>query len=263
VNTAEYATTREDVLDLNLDAMQVITPNRLTLEQHAIVGFARHDKRGRCFNMIRTQLVKIIEAGNLKLIGITSATPEAGKSFIALNIAAALARVSDDPVFLVDLDLRRGTIANELGVEPEVGVGDYLLGEVSDLQSIGWQVDGTNLHILPTNVVDSETARLLSGQNFSRLIRNLRQGTGNSLVIIDLPPAFASDDAMITMQQLDAFLMVIDSGRTNRKQLLNSLMMFEPTPCIGTILNRYRGGLVDASGYGYGYGSQKAYDKYY
>jgi protein-tyrosine kinase len=252
-----------DILELNLDAMQVVTPNRLALEQHAIVGFARHDKRGRCFNMVRTQLVKIIEAGNMKLIGITSATPDAGKSFIALNIAAAIARVSDDPVFLVDLDLRRGTIAAELGVEPEVGLGDYLSGDVSDLQSIGWQVDGTNLHILPTNVVDSETARMLSGQNFARLIRNLRQGTGNSLVIIDLPPAFASDDAMITMQQLDAYLMVIDSGRTNRKQLLNSLAMFEPTPCIGTILNRYRGGIVDATGYGYGYASQNAYDKYY
>jgi protein-tyrosine kinase len=263
VDAAHTFNSGADVLELNLDAMQVVTPNRLALEQHAIVGFARHDKRGRCFNMVRTQLVKIIEAGNLKLIGITSATPDAGKSFIALNIAAAIARVSDDPVFLVDLDLRRGTIAAELGVEPEIGLGDYLTGDVTDLQSIGWQVDGTNLHILPTNIVDSETARLLSGANFNKLIRNLRQGTGNSLVIIDLPPAFASDDAMITMQQLDAFLMVIDSGRTNKKQLVNSLSMFEPTPCIGTILNRYRGGIIDATGYGYGYANQKAYDKYY
>jgi protein-tyrosine kinase len=263
VDTVQTINPGDDILELNIDAMQVVTPNRLALEQHAIVGFARHDKRGRCFNMVRTQLVKIIEAGNMKLIGITSATPDAGKSFIALNIAAAIARVSDDPVFLVDLDLRRGTIAAELGVEPELGLGDYLSGDVEDLQSIGWQIDGTNLHILPTNVVDSETARMLSGQNFQKLIRNLRQGTGNSLVIIDLPPAFASDDAMITMQHLDAFLMVIDSGRTNKKQLLNSLAMFDPTPCIGTILNRYRGGIVDATGYGYGYASQSAYDKYY
>jgi len=34
----------------------------------------------------------------------------------------------------------------------------------------------------------------------------------------------------------------------------------QPTYCIGTVINRYRGGLTDPYGYGYGYG---AYQDYY
>jgi hypothetical protein len=49
--------------------------------------------------------------------------------------------------------------------------------------------------------------------------------------------------------------------------MLNTMRMFEPTPCIGTVLNKYRGGFIDSSGYGYGYGygygGKNAYDAYY
>ncbi len=242
-----------------------ITPNRQTLEAHGIVGFYKHDKRVRPFNLMRTRLSKQIESKNHKLVGIASAAPEAGKSFLALNLAAALARVSEDRVILVDLDLRRGCIAEEIGFLPDAGISDYLDGSVADLTSVACNIEGTRLTVFPTRPINAESAELLSQPRFLEMIRYFREETGNALVIFDMPPAFANDDAMITMQELDAFVMIVECGKTNKKQLLTSLSMFEPTPCIGTILNKYRGGLVDASGYGYGYGYGKSslYDRYY
>lgn len=249
----------------DFDKLPVITPNRQTLEAHGIVGFYKHDKRVRPFNLMRTRLSKRIDADNHKLVGIASAAPEAGKSFLALNLAAALARVSEERVILVDLDLRRGCIAEEIGFMPEDGVSDYLDGSVADIMSVGCNVEGTKLTIFPTRPINAESAELLSQPRFLDMIRFFREETGNALVVFDMPPAFANDDAMITMQELDAYVMIVECGKTNKKQLLTSLSMFDPTPCIGTILNKYRGGIVDASGYGYGYGYGKSslYDRYY
>ena len=257
----------EGIIHLAPEKMALIAPDRSALDRNGIIAFEHRDKRMRPFNLLRTQVAKRIETGNLKLIGVASATPDAGKSFIALNLAAALSRVSDDPVILADLDLRRGSLAIEMGLTPEVGLSDFLDGSTRDLQSIGWKLEGTRLNLLPTRPVTTESAELLSKPTFETLINSLRHGTGKSIVFCDLPPAFANDDAMITMEYLDAYVMVIHSGKTNKKQMLNTMRMFEPTPCIGTVLNKYRGGFIDSSGYGYGYGygygGKNAYDAYY
>jgi protein-tyrosine kinase len=75
----------------------------------------------------------------------------------------------------------------------------------------------------------------------------------NAVVICDLPPVFANDDAAIVAAQLDAYLLVVEDGRSTRKQIRDSIKVLSPTPCAGVVLNRYHGGLVsDAYGYSYG-----------
>jgi protein-tyrosine kinase len=71
---------------------------------------------------------------------------------------------------------------------------------------------------------------------------------------------FADDDAMIIAEHLDAYLLVVDAGKTTKNQVKDALAMMQPSTCLGTVLNRYRGGLADPYGYGYGYG---AYQEYY
>lgn len=267
LTTADRKVRAEGIIHLAPEKMPLIAPDKAALDRNGIVAFDHRDKRMRPFNLMRTQVAKRIETGNLKLIGVASATPDAGKSFIALNLAIALSRVAEEPVLLADLDLRRGSLAIELGLTPEVGLSDFLDGSTRDLQSIGWKLEGARVNLLPTVPIINETAELLSRPNFETLIQSLRHGTGKSIVFCDMPPAFANDDAMITMEKLDAYIMVVHSGRTNKKQLLNTMRMFEPTPCIGTVLNKYRGGFIDTSGYGYGYGygygGKNAYDAYY
>ena len=228
-----------EVLELSPEQMEVTATGSLALNENLLIGFTPGDKRARAFNLLRTQVAKRIAAKGHKLVGIASATPDAGKSFIAINLAAALARLSEERVLLVDLDLRRGSVGASLGIQPEIGISDYLAGHVPTLQSVGRHIEGANLDVLLTNPVGSESAELLTRPTFDRLLDNLRVGTGNSVVFCDMPPAFANDDAMLTMQKLDAFIFVVDAGRNNKKQVQNALAMFAPTPCIGTFLNRY------------------------
>lgn len=249
-----------DEAELRIDSLPVFTPDKAVLNNHLIVGLDSRDSRSRPFNLLRTTLAKRLKEKGHRLVGITSATPSAGKSFLSVNLAASLSRVSEEPVVLVDLDLRRASLAEVIGMQVKRGVSDFLTGEVSEIALIGSSVHDTQLMLFPTKHVTKNTAELLSGPNFETLVSQLRQQTGQSIVLFDLPPAFANDDAMLILEQLDSYIMVVDSGQTTARQVQDVLAMLDPVPCLGTILNRYNGGFAD--NYGYGYGSSK-YAKYY
>lgn len=244
-----------------LDEMPEFTPDLKLLNRNYIVGFDSRDSRARPFNLLRTQIAKRFAQKNAKLIGITSAAPNAGKSFLSLNLAASLSRVAERTVYLVDLDLRRASVAEGLGLEHKTGVGDFLNGSLDDLGGQGWRVSSCNLAVFPTKRISSgsNSAELLAGDRYTQLVAAFRKESEKALVLFDLPPAFANDDTMIAMQKLDGYIMVVDSGVTTSRQVKDTMLMLEPTPCLGAVLNRYTGGMVDHYGYGYGY---KAYAQY-
>lgn len=244
--------------------LPIFEPDPTTLDRHAVVGFDSRDSRARPFNLLRTQVAKRIAARKASIVGITSATPNAGKSFLSLNLAAALSRVAEQTVYLVDLDLRRGSVAEELGMKPEIGVSDFLDGSTDDLGSLGWRVGESGLAVFPTRAMAGHSAELLSGDRFALLVETFRKIAGNAIILCDMPPAFANDDTMIAMQKLDGYIMVVDSGHTTRRQVQDTMEMLQPAPCLGAVLNRYNGGIMETYGYGYGYGyGSKAYDAYY
>jgi len=240
-----------------LESLPALKLSAGCLAEHKIVGFNSGDSRARAFNLLRTRLVKLLEGPSPRLIGITSATPAAGKSFISANLALSLAKVADGPIILVDLDLRRGSVAAELGLATERGVRDFLLGEAT-LQDIGVRIEGLPLAILPTNVAPLESAELLAGDRFLQLVQALRAQPANTVVLFDLPPVFANDDAMLSIGHLDGYILVVDSTETSKAHVVDAMGMLAPTACIGTVLNRYTGPMFEK----YGYGSD-AYGKYY
>jgi len=244
---------------LELGRVPSVDLSRTHLAEHKIVGFNSRDSRSRAFNLLRTRLVNILgEHRSPRLVGITSATPAAGKSFISTNLAMSLAKVSEGPVILVDLDLRRGSVAAALGLDAtRGGVSDFLEGKAK-LQDVAVAVNGLPLVVLPTQVVTHETAELLVGDRFIALVDALRQLPGDTIVLVDLPPVFANDDAMLSIGQLDGYILVVDSTETSKAHVSEALAMLAPGRCLGTVLNRYAGRMFEK----YGYGSY-AYSKYY
>lgn len=245
---------------LRLADLPIFTPERSAINSHKLVGFDSRDIRARPFNLLRSSLMKRLKENDFRLIGMTSATPAAGKSYLSLNLASSLARVAEQPVFLVDLDIRRASVAEEIGLEVDHGIESFLEDDSVRLEDLGRRIDGTELGIFPAVNRKRNTAELLAGERFAQMIDTFRNRCEASIVLFDLPPAFASDDAMIGLEHLDAYLLVVDSGKTTRKHVEDVLAVLHPTPCVGSILNRYNGGFADS--YGYGYGGPD-YGKYY
>ena len=72
------------------------------------------------------------EAGFTNLLMVTSARPQEGKTFTALNLAASIARQGDRQVLLVDADAKNGSLGDTLGLAHSPGLLDLALAPTMD-----------------------------------------------------------------------------------------------------------------------------------
>lgn len=232
------------------------------LRANGIYGFDSRDIRSRPFTLLRAQILRIARARGWKIIGITSPTPQVGKSFVASNLAAALARTPDLHTYLFDFDLRRSTIARNFNLTGDVGVSHFLDGTISDLRQVAKSISEEQLTIFPSFPNAAASDELVGSARMDSLIAAMRALPEQTICLCDLPPVFANDDAVIVSQKIDAYLMIVEDGVTTKKQVRDSFRLLAPAPCIGTVLNRYDGGMM-GDDYGYSYGQSKRYAGYY
>lgn len=227
-----------------------------------IYGFDSLDNRSRCFNLIRSRLLARHRERGDRLFGVVSATPDVGKSFIATNVAASLSRDNLVHTTLVDLDLRRGSVSEIYGIEERGTLLEHLAGQPGHEQPAAYRFKGQALTVVPAKPAMVASAELLSSARAVSLFERFQQGASNELVIFDLPPAFANDDATIAVNHLDSYLLVAEEGTTKERELLDVVEVLGEEKLAGVIFNKYRGGVVsDGYGvdsyYGYGYGKDE------
>ena len=241
--------------------LPLFTPDWRVLEENRVVGFNGRHISARPFSLLRSQLIKRMAARDYRIVGITSPAPGAGKSFLSANLAATLSRLPNHSVHVFDLDVRRASIAESFGLTGETGLEKFLAGDIDDLRKVGRHVEGTNLALYPCFLNDLDTVQLLASERFAAFVASLRTLGEGHIVVFDMPPVFANDDAMVIAGQSDCYLMVIEQGRNSRKQVEDAIRLLEPADCIGSVLNRYDGGVGDP--YGYSYGSYGKYSDYF
>jgi Mrp family chromosome partitioning ATPase len=58
------------------------------------------------------------------------------------------------------------------------------------------------------------------------------------LVVFDLPPVLATDDALAFSSYIDAILLVLERGKTDREEIKRAGKLLRDTNLIGTVLNK-------------------------
>lgn len=211
-----------------------------------IFGFNSIDPRSRSFNLIRGRLLELKRSRGFRLIGVVSATPNVGKSFVAANISASLSRDPQIRTFLVDLDLRRGSVSEQFGIVPQHGLNDFLQGDHS-LET--FRLAEQNLTIIPTRGGMIHSAELLAGATAQSLLSAMRTSDDANVFICDLPPVFANDDAVAVMAHLDSYILVSEEGTTTEREIKDSVESLGRDKLAGVVLNKFRGGVM-SDGYG-------------
>jgi protein-tyrosine kinase len=221
----------------------------LDARRRLVHGFDSRNASSRSFNLIRSKLVALQRERGWRMLGVVSATPNVGKSFVSANVAAAMSRDPRFQTYLVDLDLRRGTIKDIFGIETDEGVVEYLeKTEASDMLP-GFVPQGQELIVIPSVPGPVLSAELLASDRAAALFRAMRSSDDRNFFICDLPPAFANDDAAIIMESLDGYLVVAQDGKSTQREINAAVEMLGHERLAGVVLNKYRGGLV-SEGYG-------------
>ena len=156
---------------------------------------------------------------------------------IAANLAVSLAMEANQTVMLVDLDLRKPMISNYFGFDAQQGVSDYLL-EGTELPELLFQPGIDRLVILPAGNPVPQSSELLSTPRMAHLVEDITNRYATRIVVFDLPPVLSAADAMAFAPYVDATLLVIEEGKTRRKELQHALDLLASTNVLGTVLNK-------------------------
>lgn len=221
-------------------------------------GFDSRNASSRSFNLIRSKLVTLRRDRGWRMLGVASATPNVGKSFVSANLAAAMSRDPRFQTYLLDLDLRRGTIKDIFGIEPDTSIVEYFENTHSAEVLRGYVPKGQELIIIPSITAEVHSAELLASERAQALFRAMRNSDQRNYFICDLPPVFANDDASIIMESLDGYVIVAQDGKTTQREIEATVNMLGQERLAGVVLNKYRGGLVSE-----GYGVEERYASEY
>jgi capsular exopolysaccharide synthesis family protein len=215
------------------------------------------------FQLIRAHLRYFNVDRELRTLLVASAAPGDGKSTVARHLAAAAASMGSR-VLLLEVDLRRPTLARQLGVQPGPGLGEVLLGAIplsEAVQSIDLGLPSSRSHtkeraldvLVAGTVLPPNPAELVESRTMESLLE--RAKSSYDLIVIDTPPLTAVSDAFPLLSKVDGVIVVGRIGRNRRDvaKRLHETLLAAGAPLLGVVANGFKAGRLGSYGYGYGY----------
>lgn len=206
---------------------------------------------------LRTSLhFAMLEAPNNRIM-ISGPSPEVGKTFVSVNLAAVIAQTGQR-VLLIDVDMRRGYLHKVLGVPAKDGLSDILSNQCT-LESAIHKTAIENLDIISRGQIPPNPSELLMHRNLTELLAQVSERY--DLVILDTPPLLAVTDAAIVGRQSGTNLIVTRYGLNPAKEIEHTMRRFAQNGIVlrGAIFN----GVEKKASAKYGYGNYGYYQYEY
>ncbi len=189
-------------------------------EDRGAVELASH-KRPRSdmaesYRALRTSILLSSSGAPPKVILITSALPQEGKTTTSINTAIVLSQ-NGSRVLLVDADMRRPSVHRIFQIDSSVGLSTLLAGSSSFEESTLTSSEVPNLTILPAGPPPPQPAELLHSETMKRLLAQWREQYDH--IVIDSPPALSVTDAVLLSVQADSVVLVIRAASTRKAAL--------------------------------------------
>ena len=207
------------------------------LEARRIISAAGKDPAHVAFNILRTRVQKTLQDNNWKTIAVTSPTPGCGKTMVALNLAYSLSRMPNCRTVLIDLDLKRPSVAETLAVDANGSIAQFLEGTV-EAKECFIQLN-KNLIVGLNNHRVRHSAELLQSPRMSELLKFVSARLSPDIILFDLPPMQSNDDVLAFLPQVDSALLVVAAGATTATQLDECEQQISQTEkLLGIVMNK-------------------------
>ena len=241
--------------------LKTLSAETETSKSPSLVTYARpKSEAAEAYRALRTSILLSSFGAPPKVILVTSAMPQEGKTTISANSALVLAQ-RGSRVLLIDADLRRPGIDKLFGIRSRGGLSTLISGvdKIEDVVVPFTQVP--NLWILPAGPIPPQPVELLGSTVMKDHITRWRDEFDH--IIIDTPPCLSVTDAVVLSPEADRIILVARAGKTTKLALRRAceLLLHVNARVMGIVLNaldlRSGGGY-----YYYNYGSPDAH-RYY
>lgn len=191
--------------------------------------------------------------GDVKIIAITSCTPNEGKSSVAMEMARAFAEAGNKTM-LIDADMRKSVLVGRYKTGAvRMGLTHSLIGK-ANYMDVCCSTNVPNLYVTFSGPVPPNPSELLGGERFAAILQNLK--TTFDYIIVDTPPLGSVIDAAVVAKNCDGTVLVVESNAISYKfaQRVKEQLDKTGSRILGVVLNKVD---MDRKGY-YGH-----YGKYY
>lgn len=215
----------------------IVIPDEV-LQRHRIQTGRESNQVSDAYKILRTQVIHRLRENNWNVLGVTSPKDGEGKTLTSINLAIALAAEPTQTVLLVDADLRAPHLHEELGLESNGGLTEFLLDGRSIEDMLIFPDLGRLILLLGGRGTD-HSADVLTSPRMSALGKELKHRYASRIVIFDLPPVLDQADVLAFTPQLDALLLVVEDGKTTESEFQQAMQTLKGSvPILGTVLNK-------------------------
>lgn len=217
---------------------------------HMVIKHHSRNIINEAFRVVRTNLEFMsAHGGRNKVLMTTSFLPNSGKTFLVSNLVTSFAQ-KKKRIIAIDLDMRKASLSAMVD-KPNVGVADYLSGNVEDFHDIICPVEGQdNLFVIPVGTIPPNPTELLFEETLPRMLAQLREEY--DYIFLDCPPVEIVADATIVAKHADLTIFCIRADGFDRSWLpeVDRYYTENQLPKMCIVLNGTRSSF---SYYGYGY----------
>ena len=179
------------------------------------------------FRIIRNNIEFLGDEPPPRVIVVTSALAEEGKSTVSTALAATFA-IAGKRTLLVECDLRRPTLARRLGISSHPGLTDYLSGSTAPsdvLQIVDLPSETSNgsapqspaFAAIVAGTPAAQATEVLRSKRCFDLFEQVREVY--DAIVVDTSPVLSAADTLELLPVADAIVLCVRGSKTTRDQL--------------------------------------------
>lgn len=191
------------------------------------------------FRTIRTGIIlSSLDENPLKVLLVTSAIPNEGKSTVATNLAVAMSQMGER-VLLIDVDQRRHDLHEFFAIDNSVGISDLIIDPARPFTDAIKKLDVLpNLSLITGGTLAPNPSELLGSDRMKTLVVGLREQYDR--IILDSPPLMAFSDSLVLSRLSDGVILVAWGAKTPRDTIVKAADSLKAVGAriIGVVLNK-------------------------
>ena len=196
------------------------------------------------FRIIKRELLSSMRGGNGQhacpngnIILIASAHSGEGKTYCAVNLGVSLSAEPGLEVLLVDGDIAKPSIVQNLGLSGDKGLMDALVDPASRIEDYIIPTDVPSLFVLPAGQSTDHDAELLGSARMGELLDALVDGRPNRVVIFDSQPLLTATPAASLASHVGQTVFVVRADCTSEAALRDAANLLRGCGQVRPLLN--------------------------
>jgi capsular exopolysaccharide synthesis family protein len=225
-------------LDLNVIGEITRLPTRSIVLEPSRAKRFKGDLRlfEESIDTLRTSLVLSDELKNIKVLAVTSAVNNEGKTSVAAQLAVSIARATGELTLLVDGDIRFPDVHKIFEISLGPGLAQLLSHECT-LEEAIVPDENRKMHLLPAGRFKGSPHKLFGNGAVKLLLDQV--SSRYHFIIIDTPPVLAASESLVVSKAADAALICVmrDVSRIDQVQKAYGRLLATGSRPVGTVLS--------------------------